>query len=54
MLACRSGDAEAARLLLEAGADRTLPTPDGPPLLEVLDQLSLPDEKEAELRALLA
>ena len=54
MLACKTGHVEAARLLLEKGADRSLPTPDGPPLLEVLDQLSLPDEKEAELRALLA
>ena len=54
MLACRSGDAEAARLLLEKGADRSLPTPDGPPLLEVLDQLSLPDEKAAALRAILS
>ena len=54
MLACKTGHVEAARLLLEKGADRSLPTPDGPPLLEVLDQLSLPDEKAAALRAILS
>ena len=54
MSACMTGHVEAARLLLENGADRTLPTPFGPPLLEVLDQLSLPEEKVAALRALLA
>ena len=42
------------RLLLENGADRTLPTPPGPPLLEVLHRFDHPEEKVAELRALLA
>ena len=54
MLACLGGQVEAARLLLEKGADRTLPTPLGPPQLGVLDELGLPEEKEAELRALLS
>ena len=54
MMACRDGHVEMARLLLEKGADRTLPTPLGPPLLEVLDRFGHPEEKVAELRALLA
>ena len=54
MLACTNGHVEAARLLLEKGADRTLPTPLGPPLLEVLDRFGHPEEKVAQLRALLA
>ena len=35
-------------------ADRSLPTPFGPPLLEVLHRFDLPEEKVAQLRALLA
>ena len=54
MSACRSGHLEAARLLLQTGADRSLPTPFGPPLLEVLHQFGLPGEKVAALRDLLA
>ena len=54
MWACANGQVEAARLLLEKGADRTLPTPFGPPLLEVLDRFGHPEEKVAQLRALLA
>jgi len=54
MMACQTGHVEMARLLLEKGADRTLPTPWGPPLLEVIHRLGLPEEKVAQLRALLA
>ena len=54
MSACRSGHLEAARLLLQTGADRSLPTPFGPPLLEVLHRFDLPEEAKAQLRALLA
>ena len=54
MFACMKGHVEAMRLLLEKGADRTLPTPFGPPLLEVLHRFDLPEEAKAQLRALLA
>ena len=51
MMALPRRPVEMARLLLEKGADRTLPTPLGPPLLEVLDRFGHPEEKVAELRA---
>ena len=53
MMACMKGHVIVTRLLLEKGADRTLPTPWGPPLLEVLDRFRLPEEKVAALRGLL-
>jgi hypothetical protein len=55
-MACNSGHVEAARLLLEKGADRTLPTPSGRTVLEDLNSgmFDLTEEKVAQLRALLA
>jgi hypothetical protein len=44
---------EVARLLLEKGADRSLPTPTGRTVLEDLDMFGHPEEKVAQLRALL-
>ena len=56
IMACNSGHVEAARLLLEKGADRTLPTPSGRTVLEDLNSgmFDLTEEKVAQLRALLA
>ena len=56
MQACMGGHVEAARLLLEKGADRSLPTLSGRTVLEDLNSgiIDLPEEKAAALRALLA
>ena len=56
MSACMTGHVEAARLLLEKGADRTLPTPSGRTVLEDLNSGMFRhlEEKVAALGALLA
>ena len=53
MMACTNGHVDAARLLLEEGADRSLRVPDGRIAADLV-QYAPTKEAKAQLRALLA
>ena len=54
MDACWKGHVEAARLLLEKGADRSAVFPGLGTALQIVELVNVPEEAKAQLRALLA